>query len=1177
MVDKENAVKVGGTLVNVLDPNGTIADASQIEVDNKTLAAKLAEMDQAIAETGSSGVEIVELESANLNDDSLLNKNIIYNIKQAENSPIGTAGKLSVIETESGWYQSWQAEEGVAYRIANYGNGEESDVTVDGPEGWTLKDGVLSLPAQETYTLSGYLNGRIEITADNPESLQNETVIILNGLYINSNSGTAISYPFGYKKLVITLAAEKQNYIYCKTETPGEELLSTGAVHSDNNLEINGVGCISIYSNYKNHGIRGSEIAIKDRPHIYIDCANGHDGIHAGKTLIAENGVITIDNAKDAIGIGSSENGVLRIFAGEYNFNHYSEHAIDGKDLPLNGYLYESEKLTYNFTQDDCSNKVIFVNDSNANLYFGAGHITRNNNGTIEDVYPVQGDAVALGGDGSVFTISGVITKDINVNGQSIDLVLENAYILGDIVYTPTKKKLLIKSNDDDTVGSKTSKNYVNIIKGNIQSGNNLTISGKAPLLVSGDITAGNKLIITGDGSKLLDNCTCGKYYFGANDDDIDAFVLQNAAEPGNSKQTVYINSIEYTATVETNNGNKGAPSIYKYQIGSVLIADGSDEYFRNAQGQDAGFETKGIYDEVASRYYNYISDPEIVADDDFENSDLIISGITQKWMVLKENPDIDLSDYAKKEDVKNMKVFTNLEAAEAAAANGELEIGEVVSVGGGASLDGTLLTEYSIYIVSLGYGAVPTLTEIKGGGGESSLGDLTFNVEGITISKTDGTTETIQVSDTSFEANIGDVIRFKMSFISQYYPNVRAQVKCQIGSGTPQVFSILPSDGNFVDWAIDTSKYTSGTYSFIMYGVESTGRLSERKVYRAQIGGLNLKSNLDENKIIPANTDLLTQLTLEVANAQADHTLSIYLNGELYEEKSIQPGNTNITIPKASLSTGEQVLEFVVVNSLGKSSNRLKYSLIIAEDGVIYFITDKSEYVGSSGGRFYITARTAQIGMTNSNFPVVMVVYDKDDNVVTVNGRTENEYQLPYGRSLIQVVGLKYTTADRTVEDVKQTYYKAVFTVSSEDILATPVTKSVDIYIAENNYNIEPLADDSLLCWFSAEGQSNQSASRASWTDLSVPYRNGGEPVTAKFNNFNWIDNGWLPDSEGNTALTMNAGAYVELDISPFGDAEPGHDSAGNLISTGMTVSIDFQSKNILNEDAKVLSCLYE
>ena len=143
----------------------------------------------------------------------------------------------------------------------------------------------------------------------------------------------------------------------------------------------------------------------------------------------------------------------------------------------------------------------------------------------------------------------------------------------------------------------------------------------------------------------------------------------------------------------------------------------------------------------------------------------------------------------------------------------------------------------------------------------------------------------------------------------------------------------------------------------------------------------------------------------------------------------------------------------------------------------------------------------------------------------------------------------MRYTKNDGSFinEENKEVHfsnYTAQLTVNSPDGITTQ-TKTFAIQCNENNYNIDTVAidSDSLLCWFDAAGKSNNSINYDSWEDKSVKYRPSyadKTPVKATFHNFNWQNNGWLPDDKNNMALTINAGAYVSLDFMPFKN-EPG------------------------------------
>ena len=177
-----------------------------------------------------------------------------------------------------------------------------------------MHDGVITLPADASYTFEGSLTGRVVIDAKTSKP-NDDTFITLNGCTITTaNNNCAILYDTptenqGYQGMTITLARDTQNDIICSQirQAEGDQ---AGAIYSTNNLTIQGVGYLAIKNN-GGHGIRGTELKIAG-PHIYVDAL--HDAIH-GKYIDIDDGVFFFNNCNDCFGV--SANGRIVWYSGK--------------------------------------------------------------------------------------------------------------------------------------------------------------------------------------------------------------------------------------------------------------------------------------------------------------------------------------------------------------------------------------------------------------------------------------------------------------------------------------------------------------------------------------------------------------------------------------------------------------------------------------------------------------------------------------------------------------------------------------------------------------------------------------------------------------------------------------------------------------------------------------------
>lgn len=1159
-------IKIYGKLVNKTD--GIIADSEQIKYNDKTVKEEINKLTEKIK-------DVVEIDSIGLDNESLYETGI-YNIKSATELPKDAKipnGKLVVEKTSSGSYQEWSSDDCFATRLIQYKDIEQSDIRINGInpaeeqiEGVSLVDGVLSLDAEKEYEISGYLKGRISInTVDSTLDASKKTILKLAGLFIDCDSEKAIEYGNNKKSLKIILKENCVNYIQCKAKAQSSNLIDKiGVIHSENNLEINGIGYLAIRTNYRIHGIFAREIYFTGKPHIYVSCKintddnYGHDAIHCGKSLFIENGEYELCNCNDAIGLGADEAAIDRIFAGKFNIHDWADgqNAIDGGKLisGQNCYIYESDYFSMNQeAKASISGNVEFINQSNWESKFGAGEIYA----LAADGSETKIDAIVATGD---YKLKGYFPNELVISATKVELVLENACIPKGINYTATGKNINIKSDDiaayNDSTETEISNINVSMI-GNVKSGNHAKFSGKG-ILIANDVYSSSKTLIYGDGNKYFNNIDANKFYIGADDD---AFDVGTAKK---SKGTYFINTLK-----DREIGAKAGCSIFITQKGDFYI--NKLEIIKLIK-RNKDIELTLYPDLTAPEGAEYIGTVTIAGNpptEDNENAKLftIFSNI-EDWKSFKK-PTVLIADWfiLSSQDVDaNLKTYESLDAANQDLTN--LKLGAVVSVKSDDTSE--YINNYDLYIV-VASGSGKTLKEIKQGGGDSYTGDLTFDasVIGFTPDSESGI----------YECPVGSTISFKCSFVSADYPDVRGSIFGKINGETKFNESVYPREGQITTWNFSTVGLTPGTYEFSLYGKESTGRTTARKIYTFQIGGLNIKSSFVDGSVVQIGNPVSIPLTIEAADISSRIYLQVSLDGNLIANNLEVSTKTNsFVITAEHLKTGGvKNLSLKLINEKGKESNELKYTLIAAEMDKVYILTDSDVYDISDGGVAKIQVRTIQLGYKDAKYKTIIEIKDSAD----ANYKETQTFSYNYGLNELDLTGLRFNKVDGTEsidgKNFEYSKYKIILSVESPVDETITNKKEIIIKVRKNDYNIEAYRNN-LICYYTAEGKSNSAADRDVWSyektaefPLDTDEKSLGN-FEAVFNNFNWQTNGWIRDDDGNTALKLNHGAYVEIkNCAPF---------YYNYIDTehgALTISVDFKTKNILNPNAKVISCLFE
>lgn len=116
--------------------------------------------------------------------------------------------------------------------------------------------------------------------------------------------------------------------------------------------------------------------------------------------------------------------------------------------------------------------------------------------------------------------------------------------------------------------------------------------------------------------------------------------------------------------------------------------------------------------------------------------------------------------------------------------------------------------------------------------------------------------------------------------------------------------------------------------------------------------------------------------------------------------------------------------------------------------------------------------------------------------------------------------------------------------------------TKEFKMEVAESQIDAEVTTED-LALYLTTQGRSNNEENPGVWTsgDLEV-----------QFTGFNFRTDGWHVDEEGATVMRLNGDARLTIPYRMF---------ANDFRTSGKTIEIEFATRNVLNYDAVLLSCM--
>ena len=149
-----------------------------------------------------------------------------------------------------------------------------------------------------------------------------------------------------------------------------------------------------------------------------------------------------------------------------------------------------------------------------------------------------------------------------------------------------------------------------------------------------------------------------------------------------------------------------------------------------------------------------------------------------------------------------------------------------------------------------------------------------------------------------------------------------------------------------------------------------------------------------------------------------------------------------------------------------------------------------------------------------------------------------------------------------QTVGRTEQTYtYRANdYGTLVIEIKSGGATKTLTITVTELDIDVEA-ETESLALYLSSHGRSNMEAHPDTWT-----YGEGTGQVACTFSNFTWSSDGWQLDSDGITVMRVSGDARLTIPYKPF---------AEDFRATGKTIELEFATRNVLNYDSTILSCM--
>lgn len=159
---------------------------------------------------------------------------------------------------------------------------------------------------------------------------------------------------------------------------------------------------------------------------------------------------------------------------------------------------------------------------------------------------------------------------------------------------------------------------------------------------------------------------------------------------------------------------------------------------------------------------------------------------------------------------------------------------------------------------------------------------------------------------------------------------------------------------------------------------------------------------------------------------------------------------------------------------------------------------------------------------------------------------------------SEVEITANSEVVANITVNATTQIFsYRANDSGTLTIVISSGTTsKTFELTVTESSIDVEAETEN-LALYLTAQGRNNAEENPNQWK-----YGN----IEASMTGFNYTSDGWVQDEDGITVLRVAGNARVSIPYQPF---------ATDFRASGKTIEIEFATRDVLNYDSTVLSCI--
>lgn len=399
-----------------------------------------------------------------------------------------------------------------------------------------------------------------------------------------------------------------------------------------------------------------------------------------------------------------------------------------------------------------------------------------------------------------------------------------------------------------------------------------------------------------------------------------------------------------------------------------------------------------------------------------------------------------------------------------------------------------------------------------SGGGGSSSVGAI------FTCASTTG-----WLSKTVSTQNKSCVVSFNWSSVEDGVSTGQGKLIVTVG-GVSQSMNIQQGDVS-----VDLAEYISKGINSVSVKIEDVYGQSRTTIFTVTVSELTISSSLDTSE--PFTGAILFPYAL---TASVDHLVYFWLDGKLDGTYQTRAANKQLTYAIDAQPHGAHSLRVYFETTISGEtvrSNELYYEFIALED------FNDSTIIASpfnrSSAHQYETLQIPVTAYSPSSLTTELSLY-ANGNLVSTQVVDRTEHSFSYRLNDAGPLTLRFA--------------------------AGGAEKVITLNVEASNIDVEA-ETQSLALHLSSAGRSNGEANPGTWT-----YGTGAGAVAAVFDGFNFSSDGWQTDADGIPVLRVSGDARLTIPYKPF---------ASDFKTGGKTIEIEFSTKNVLDYDAPVLSCM--